>query len=382
MKKKIAYLVTSVQFGGSEKVSLSFLLSIDRQLFEIQPICFFRPWETDNFLTKEIRKAGFSVYGIPVSLGKFDYLWFFRRVRMLYALLRRGDFDLLHTHGYAADIVGIPTANILKIPTISTCHGFVDDGWKLSLYNCLDRIVLRFSDRIIAVSADIERDLTRRGIRSSRIKLIPNATRTDIDYVSFFRHRKDTRQCFGLSGADFVLGYVGRLSHEKGLLHLIEAVSLARKAGCPAKLIIIGEGSQKDELRDVAKKEGLEGLVVFAGFQSDVGRFYPAMDALVLPSLTEGTPMALLEAMAYGIPTIASAVGQIPEIIDPGETGILVRPEDPEQLCEKIHFLYNKPSIRNNIAKAAQDKVRSKFDVKQWTKRIETEYIKTISAAK
>jgi len=375
VKYQIAYLLTPIEFGGAQRVSLDFLRNIDRDLFEVRPILFFRPWESDTFFLKEIKRAGFSAYNIPVSFGKHDRLWLVRRFSKLFSFLRQNHFDLLHTHGYVADILGISSACILRTPTISTCHGFIENDRKLSLYNCLDRFFLRFSDEILAVSNDIRKTLVSAGIESSSIRVIPNAVPTNIDEVSSLIHRQAIRQRFAFLEKDFVLGYVGRLSQEKGLLSLIEAVSLTRKAGCPAKLLIIGAGGQKDELEDAVRDEGLEDAVVFAGFQSDVDHFLPSMDAFVLPSLTEGTPMALLEAMAHGIPSIASAVGQIPHIIDSGKTGILVPPGNVNEVRDAILFLYNNSSMRKTISQAAQKTIENQFDIQAWVKRIESEYI-------
>jgi len=374
---RIAYFLTPIEFGGAEKVSLNFLQNVDRRLFEIQPILLFRPWEGDTFFLKEIRKAGFPISKIPVSFGKQDHAWLIRRFKMIFSFLKQGHFDLLHTHGYVADILGILSSNILRIPTISTCHGFIENDKKLSLYNRLDRIALRFSDRIIAVSREIQTRLLRCGIRANRIRLIPNAVRTDIEEALLFRHRQETRQRFALSEKDLVLGYVGRLSPEKGLIYLIDAASLARNASSnyPIKLLIIGEGPQQDELRRAVRSTGLESCVIFAGFQTAVDHLLPAIDIFVLPSLTEGTPMSLLEAMAYGIPAIASAVGQVPEIIDSRKSGIIVKPGSKADIRDAIIMLCNDASFRFQIGKAGQRRVKEQYDIKSWAKRIEAEYL-------
>ena len=102
------------------------------------------------------------------------------------------------------------------------------------------------------------------------------------------------------------------------------------------------------------------------------------MDVFVLPSLIEGTPMALLEAMACRIPVVASGVGGVPQIIDPGKEGILVSPCKPEEIATGIRTLYNDDSLRKNLAKAACNKVKSNFDIKEWTKKIEAEYLKVL----
>lgn len=378
-KYRIAYLTTPVEFGGAERVSLNFLKNVDRSIFQICPLLFFRPWEGDSFFMKEIEKAAFPAYKVPVSMGKQDHLWLIRCFKMIYSLLMKGKFDLLHTHGYFADIVGIPTAKVLGIPTMSTCHGFIPiDKW-LKFYNAIDRFVLRFSNKIIAVSGEIKEDLSRYGIRESRIEVIPNAVKTDIDQNVFLENRRNSRQFYGFSDKDFVLGYVGRLSQEKGVKDLIEASWMMINSRVPVKVLILGEGPQKKELVDIVKKWRIESAVVFAGFKDDVEKLLPAMDVFVLPSLTEGTPMSLLEAMAYGIPTIASAVGGIPRIIDQSSAGVLVTPGIPEEISDKMMLLYNNPSLISEIGKAGQRKVKEQFDIKRWARRIEAEYTRLIA---
>jgi len=124
----------------------------------------------------------------------------------------------------------------------------------------------------------------------------------------------------------------------------------------------------------MVRQKGLEDKVFFAGFQTDVRKWIPAMDVFVLPSLTEGTPMALLEAMACGIPIVASAVGGVPQIIDSGKEGILVPPGKPEDIAAGIMELYSSNSLRENFAQAAYRKVKSDFDIKEWTEKIESQY--------
>jgi glycosyltransferase involved in cell wall biosynthesis len=381
-KYRIAYLLTPVEFGGAEKVNLNFLRNVDRECFDVHTILFFRPWEEDTFFLKECKELGFPMDMVPVSFGGQDHLWLIRRFIMVFSFLRQGQFDLLHCHGYIADIVGLLSARILGTRTISTCHGFTDNDRKLSLYNRLDRLALRFSNRIIAVSDDIQKKLIRSGIKANRIRVIPNCVQTEIDEASFLKDRLSTRQHLGFSTKDFILGYIGRLSKEKGLSHLIEAVSLSRRRSCPVKLLIIGDGPQHTELSAAVSREGLEQDIVFTGFHSNISHFFPAMDVFVLPSLTEGTPVALLEAMAHGIPVIASSVGGVPGIIESGKEGLLVPPGRPREIATQIQMLCNDPSLRASLASAAQQKVRVSYDIKQWTRQIEQEYLRTICAGR
>jgi glycosyltransferase involved in cell wall biosynthesis len=132
----------------------------------------------------------------------------------------------------------------------------------------------------------------------------------------------------------------------------------------------------------LVKLRGLENKVFFTGFQRNVKEWIPSMDVFVLPSLTEGTPMALLEVMACRIPVVASAVGGVPQIISSGKDGILVSPAKPEEIATAIKTFYNNNSLREDFAAAAYKKAKSNFDIKEWTKKIETEYLKAIKKDK
>ncbi len=274
--------------------------------------------------------------------------------------------------------MGIVSAKILGIPIISTCHGFIENDRKLFWYNKLDRFALRFFNRIIAVSDEISEYLQQTGVKKVLIKVIPNGVKTEIDHAFSLQNKKAKRALFNIREKDFVLGYIGRLSQEKGIEYLIHASSMLEKAIIPIKILLIGDGPQKETLKALAKENGLGTKVFFPGFQSDIEEWIPALDVFILPSFTEGTPMSLLEAMAYGIPVVASAVGGVPKIIDSGKTGILVSPGRPKEIRDNIVRLYDNPSLRNKIGKAGQQKVKEEFDVESWARQIEAEYISLI----
>ena len=380
MRKKIAYVVTPVEFGGAERVSLNFLQNVDRNKFQIHPIIFFRPWEADSIFLKELKKENFSVYKIPVSLRaslkERDRFWLVRCFKMMFLILYKKRFDLIHTHGYFADIITIPVAKVLRIPVISTCHGFIEDGWKLKRSYRIDRMMLRYADRIIAVSQGIKYDLLKAGLRESRVNVVLNAVQTDTDPKKFIHDRDTRRHALGVGERDFVLGYIGRLSKEKGIPYLLDAAEILFQRDIPIKVLMIGDGPAKEGSELIVRQKNREDKVFFAGFQRDVKEWIPAMDVFVLPSLTEGTPMALLEAMACRIPIVASSVGGVPQIIDSGKSGILVAPGKPEDLAAGVMEFYDNNSLREAFAEAAYRKVRSFFDIKEWTKTIESKYTK------
>src|SRR2546428_11901142 len=140
----IAYIMTPVEFGGAERVNLNFLRNVDRAHFSVVPIVPIRPWEQENIFIDQLEKEKYTITRAPVAVcppqhGK-DYFRVLRCFRIIYSILRKNKFDLAHTHGYFADIVGILAARLLHIPVVSTCHGFISNGTRLEWYNLLDRL--------------------------------------------------------------------------------------------------------------------------------------------------------------------------------------------------------------------------------------------------
>jgi glycosyltransferase involved in cell wall biosynthesis len=380
-KIKVAYVVTPVDFGGAEKVSLMFLRNVDRTLFDIHAITLIRPWEKYNFLTDALCEISHHVHKVPVAnkpkeQGR-DYLRIPRCCRLIHAFLKEGAFDLVHTHGYFADIVATPSSKLFGIPHLSTCHGFISDGGKLSFYNMINRLVLRFSDKIIAVSNDIQRDLVKSGIRMSKIVVIKNAAEA-VNQDTLKQIREKNRRLLSVSNDEFVIGYVGRLSKEKGVEYLVEATALLHEKGIKVITIIIGDGPEKHSLEDLAKSSNTQDSIIFLGFEKQPEKWLPTMDAFVLPSLSEGTPMALLEAMSHGLPVIASAVGGIPDIIESMRNGILVPAGQAQKIANSLSILQGNAALRQIIGTAGQQTVQSNYNGKDWTKIIEKEYLNLV----
>ncbi len=375
---KIAYILTPIEFGGLEKVSLTFLKNVNREQYDIHLILLIRPWEEDNTFINFIKSYDFSITTIPVArwspTERRDYLRVARCVVYLYRILSKGSFDVVHSHGYFADIITALACKFLKIPHISTCHGFIANDKNLKIYNILDRFMLRSCGRIIAVSSGIMSELVRNGINASRVTVIQNAVDCSDKDKQIDENRIEKRNFLSIDKNKFLIGYVGRLSEEKGVNYLIEAASMLKQLNETFNLVILGDGPKKSELCSQANSKGLDNEIIFTGFQKDIDRWLPALDVFVLPSLTEGTPMALLEAMSMGIPVIASAVGGVPGIIKNGVNGFLLDPGDYKGLSETITLLINDPPLRKKLAAEGVHTIKEMFDVNKWCRKIESEY--------
>ncbi len=372
---RIAFMFAPVSFGGAERVCMMLLKSINRQEFDVVPILLTQPWESQNPVLNELRLQGFNCHEIPVAIQPTgDYFRIARCWKLLSKLFEEVSFDLLHTHGYYADMVGIPVARIKNIPSLSTCHGFIANNRRWRTYNAINRIVLRFASGIVAVSADIKRDLVQSGIRHSKISVLANAVDIGENSGSSNARRLSNRALNGFQQDEFVVGFVGRLSAEKGLVNFLKACEILVRNGINLRPLIVGDGPQRMELEDLSRQLHLDKRVLFTGFQEDILQWHACMDVFVLPSLTEGTPMALLEAMASSLPVVASAVGGIPQVVTHGKTGLLFPAGNADEIANSILSIFRDSEMGRHLATNALVHMQETYGIDRWIRRVEAEY--------
>lgn len=289
-------------------------------------------------------------------------------VRQVAAEVRAGSFDLLHTHDYRSDLIGFLVAHRLSIPMVCTVHGYSDSTMSLRIYKWIDLVILRLTDRVIAVSGHLRDQLLSVGLRPDRVTVARNA----IDVAGFTLDalpRGQIRRELGLADGPLVT-VVGRLSGEKGHYDLLRAGVLVKAAEPTVRFLIVGDGPLRNQLETMATEVGLADSVIFTGYRSDVASCLAASDLFVLPSLREGIPSVLLEAMSIGLPVICTRVGGVPEVVTDGETGMLVAPSSPTQLAEAILYLLYDPARAQQMGVKGRDRVVAEFAparvVAQW----------------
>jgi glycosyltransferase involved in cell wall biosynthesis len=277
--------------------------------------------------------------GVPVTVIDETATSAPRIVEALTRLLRVHAVDIVHTHRYKDTVLGAVAAALAGVPCLlRTVHGRSEPmrGWdwaKYQAYNAMDRAVLRwFADGMIAVSQGVAKSLEPIGSSSAPIVSLPNGV--DLEKVRPSRFRRDVRHELGVGPAAPLLGVVGRLSPVKGHAHFLDAARLMLREAPDSRFLVVGDGELADDLKARASRLGLDRACAFVGARRDVYDLVSAMDVFVLPSLDEGIPMALLEAMALGTPVVASAVGGVPEVVTDGATGVLVTPADPRALAD------------------------------------------------
>jgi glycosyltransferase involved in cell wall biosynthesis len=369
---RVALLTTSVDFGGIEKVVLTLFRHVDRDI-ELLPIVYARADRRDRTFLDELGKLGVTPRVVFVDESRLKHLSPLRHLTDTIAILGAERFDLIHSHGYRADLTALPLARRFGVPVVSTCHGFTPINWRLALYSRLNVLALRYFSRVIAVSTRMRDDLVGKGVNPARIDVISNAVEPACE-TAVRSARCKLRHTLAVAEDEFIFGFVGRLSEEKGLRHLLDAISLRAPADGPWRLLVVGDGPCRRELEEAVSRASIGGRVTFTGFQGDASPWFAAMDAFVLPSLTEGTPMALLEAMAHRVPVIASAVGGVPAVLSDRVNGMLVPPADPQALSQALREVSSNHDFGQALARAAHETVCTRYDVHTWVANVRAVY--------
>jgi glycosyltransferase involved in cell wall biosynthesis len=280
--------------------------------------------------------------------------------------------DVVHTHGYRIDVVERGVAARLGIPTVTTVHGpSMVGGAKGAIYEWIQRRNYRRFDAVVAVSAALHKTTLADGVRPERLHLVPNAWGGLQSPLS----RAEARRLLGLDEATPVLGWVGRMIPVKGGDVFLDAMRLLPEPRPIA--VMIGHGSEEEALRRSAQRWGIGEAVRFYPHITDAGRYFAAFDAFVLSSRSEGLPVVLLEAMAAGVPIIATSVGGVPEVVGEGEA-VLVPSEDADALAAGIRVMFDDPASTHRRVASATERLRTSFAFDPWLERYEKVYRRVI----
>lgn len=278
------------------------------------------------------------------TYGKFDPVTVIRLVR----LIRKHNIDVIHTHLSTASLLGAWAAKLAGKPSVAHVHG-------LNTATCF-----KHSTAVIAVSEAVKRHLLAQGLDPERVHVVHNG-------VDLGRFRPvstaEFKQNLGYEAQIPVFGVFGRLSDEKGQRSAIEAIFLLAKTCSSARLMLVGDGKNREDLVTSAQALGIAGNVDFKGFNPDVRGLMSACDAIIVPSLKEGFGLAAVEAMALAKPVIATDIGGLPEIVIPNETGFLVPVNSPQQIVEAVEKLILDKSLAERMGRAGRERVEECFDL-------------------
>lgn len=364
-KIRLMQITHDLAIGGLQRVVVNICRTIDRTRFDVQVLCLrsLGPFAAD------VERLGIPVQLIPQT-GRTDYLSFLKVARAL----RRGRIQVIHTHNTQPFVDGTLGALLAGVKTIvHTDHArsFPDK----TRYMIAEHLVSRFAYRVVGVSEHTSANLMKfERISPRKIETIPNG----IDGAAFEQEvdRAAARLALGIPTTARAIGLAVRLTEQKGITYLLQALPAVVRDYPDVVLVIAGEGPTRSSLESEAVGLGVAQHVRFAGACGDVPSLLKALDAYVLPSVWEGLPMVLLEAMAAGCPIVATSVGGVPSAIEHGRNGLLVSPRDPAGLAAAVNRMLRDAELRRDCQRRGKEVFAARFSARKMTDRYEQLYLR------
>ena len=356
-KINILYVIENIFFGGGERVFAQIISGLDRDKYSIYVACL------PGGVFEEKIKHNAEI--IHFDLRKRFSL---ENIRKLSNIIRNKNIDIVHCQGGRGGFFSRIAAGKAKAPVISTVampvEGFNVGILKKLFYVSLDRYSERFVDKFIVVNEELKKRLIEKHmVPPERVVKIYNGIEID-EYIPDIEAAKSIRQELNIDNNTMLIATIGRLAWQKGLSYFVHAAKDITKIYHNIKFLIVGEGEEKEILENLVRKLDIEKKVIFTGLRKDIRNILNAIDIFVLPSIREGQPIVLLEAMAMQKPIVASAIEGVQETVEDGLSALLVSPRNPQQLTEAIDTLLNNREKGDELGQAARKTACSKFNIK------------------
>lgn len=360
---KVLHIISSGGMYGAEAV----ILNLSRALNESSHTSVLGVFSNSSNPNLQLHEAalreGIESHLIPCN-GQFDRT-VMARIRELVASTGA---DVVHAHGYKADVYVYFALRGTKTPFVSTCHNWIKSDALVSLYGIIDRFVLRSYAGVIAVSDEVKARLLKAGVRPEKIHLIQNG----IDLRPFAAATRSIDLAAHDRADTVTIGWVGRLSSEKGADVFLRATARVLAEYPSTKFIMTGDGPDLAILNALMDELNIRDSVAMVGRREDMPAVYASLDIMVSSSRQEGLPMAILEAMASGLPLVATAVGDVPVVVIDGRTGILVPSEDVDLLAAAMVKLIRDSALRERLGNAARKLIEEEFS----SERMAADYLR------
>jgi glycosyltransferase involved in cell wall biosynthesis len=304
-------------------------------------------------------------------------------------LIRKLRPHILHTHTAKAGAVGRAAAllagNARPPVVVHTFHGHVLRGYfdpvRARAFRQLERTLARSTTALVAVSPQVRDDLVELDVApATRFAVVRLGIELDQRVAWGSNGRGETRRVLGIGEGPFTVGWIGRMTGIKRTNDVLLAFKLLRERGIDARLCLVGDGPDRDEVERRAHELGVMRETLFLGYQEQVASLFAAFDVFILPSANEGTPVTAIEALAAGKPVVATRVGGIPDVVRDGEDGFLVEPGDVEALAERLAQLATDPELRERMGEAARSRVRERYSVERLVDDVDLLYRSLLEA--
>ena len=372
-RRKILRVIARLNIGGPARHAVILNRGLNAEGYRTL-LAHGRPAPEEGDLEELVFRNGLEAVRVP-GLGRrihatSDVIAFWTLLKLLF----RERPDIVHTHTAKAGALGrcagfvfnlTRTSRRARCAIVHTFHGHVLHGYfgplGTRMVQLTERILARITDKIIAIS-ERQRDEIAAILRLPDHKITVVPLGLDLEHLlAIETPDRSLRSSLGWSEDHLVVGYVGRLVPIKDVPMLLAAFAELARDNPAARLLIVGDGEQREKLEEAARAQRVTPLVHFAGWQHDLPRVYGAMDVVALTSRNEGTPVAIIEAMAAARPVVATSVGGVPDVVRQGESGLLVAPEDSVAFAAALARLAEDPLLRRHMGQQGREQVSRRF---------------------
>ena len=353
MKPRVLIIIDTVIVGGPGKGLFQFIENASKATFDFQLCNFeYRNPRSREFIERAAEEQ------INLKLFRQNYRFDLSPILQAYRLAKHQHYNILQTHSTKAHLIAWLLRRVITIPWLAVAHGYTNEDWKIRIYNRLDRWLLNQADRVVAVSPLLHYTLSTSRGNKKPTELILNAV--DENEIRGHPGCSEVRRHCNVKSSGLLIGAFGRLSPEKGQENLLIAFGKLKKNPATS-LILVGDGLDRNKLENLAVELGISSRVFFHGHQKFMRDYYDAIDLLVLPSLSEGLPNVVLEAMALGKPVLSTDVGAIREVISAGDNGWIVPPGDTGALSRALDEILSEPDNLKKFGIKARESLFPKF---------------------
>jgi len=373
---KIVFVITSTGVGGAEKILYHTSTSLDPARY-FPSICSLKE---KGEIARDIEEAGIEVHCLTMADGDRFGGWFasltalFRLTRYLFKVRP----TIVHSFLFRANILSRIAAFFAGVPLIISSVRVM--GGEKNYYHTVEKITSFMVDHYITVSESVKDYLIHKAdLLPEKITTVYNGV--TLNWTGAGMEDKVSMP-FGLEPQDSVVLSMGRLHRQKGYDYFIRAIARVKREVPRVKVLIAGEGEEENNLKNLVRSLDLTKEIIFTGLSLDVGKILSFTGLFVLPSLWEGMPNAVLEAMSAAKPVVATHVGGVPELVADGETGILVPPEDTEALARAIVDLLQDPPRGRSMGEAGRERVQAHFSMTAMVTKTDYLYQELLKAKK
>jgi glycosyltransferase involved in cell wall biosynthesis len=365
-KHRVMLITHDLAIGGLQQVVVNICKTIDRNLFDISVLCL----RELGVFAPEIEKMGIKVQLIPQKENRVDYFAFLKVAR----ILREQKIDIIHTHNTQPFVDGTIGALLSGVKTIvHTDHA--RDFPDKRRYMLAEWLMSHFAFKIVGVSEHTSKNLLKyEKISSRKVITIPNGIYGPQYDIKIDKEAK--KKELNIQERGPIIGLGVRLSKQKGVTYLLQAMPEIIKAYPSITLVIAGDGDDEERLKQEARDRGIAKNVLFIGARLDMPEVLRLFDLYVLPSLWEGLPIVILEAMAAGCPIVATNVGGNSMAIRDGENGTLIEPKNPVMIASEVIRLLSDEPLRKSYTKRGFELFKEQFSAEVMTRKYEKLYLR------